>query len=132
MILPMKEYIATIALTLLALIQAGFAQYPGWQHTGSFYILTNPEGADLPATATEEGFPLWLRLDKDAFGEERGQQRLALADPRDRLDGHRVNAEQQPDHRGDGRDEPAVAEVDLRLQVGSVSRAVSDHDWLGE
>ncbi len=63
----MKHYIGAISLTLLALVQAGFAQYPGWQHTGSFYILTNPEGAALPAAATEEGFPLLLRLDKDAF-----------------------------------------------------------------
>lgn len=29
-------------------------QYRGWQHSGSVYILTTPEGADLP-TSTSEG-----------------------------------------------------------------------------
>ena len=38
------------------------AQYPGWQHEGSLFILTTPEGADLPATAAVEGFPLLVRL----------------------------------------------------------------------
>ena len=27
------------------------AQYPGWQHSGSMFILTTPEGANLPASA---------------------------------------------------------------------------------
>jgi len=57
-----------IAGTLLAgcLTQAS-AQYPGWQHTGSLAILTTPEGANLPAAAVEEGFPLLVRLDRDWF-----------------------------------------------------------------
>ena len=63
----MKTKVITTTLAFLGLLHMASAQYPGWQHTGSFYILTNPEGADLPATATEEGFPLLLRLDKDAF-----------------------------------------------------------------
>ena len=41
--------------------------YAGWQHSGSLFILTTPEGANLPASATEEGFPLLVRLDKDWF-----------------------------------------------------------------
>ena len=65
--LSIKSPFATITLALLALVQTGFAQYPGWHHTGSFYVLTTPEGADLPAAASEEGFPLLLRLDKTAF-----------------------------------------------------------------
>ncbi|MCX6878902.1 MAG: DUF2341 domain-containing protein [Verrucomicrobia bacterium] len=43
------------------------AQYPGWQHQGSCFIITTPEGADLPATAAERNFPLLLRLNKDWF-----------------------------------------------------------------
>ena len=57
----------------LAMLATAFAQYPGWQHAGSFYILTTPDGANLPATAKEEGFPLLLRLDKDTFDFKQAQ-----------------------------------------------------------
>ncbi len=43
------------------------AQYSGWQHSGSIYLLTPPEGANLRATASEDGFPLLVKLDKDFF-----------------------------------------------------------------
>ncbi|MCX5670651.1 MAG: DUF2341 domain-containing protein, partial [Planctomycetota bacterium] len=43
------------------------AQYQGWQHSGSIYLLTTPEGANLPASASEDGFPLLVRLHKDFF-----------------------------------------------------------------
>ncbi|MCX7048472.1 MAG: DUF2341 domain-containing protein [Candidatus Sumerlaeota bacterium] len=43
------------------------AQYQGWQHSGSIFILTTPEGANLPASASEDGFPLLVRLHKDFF-----------------------------------------------------------------
>ena len=39
----------------------------GWQHSGSIYLLTTPEGANLPATASEDNFPVLVRLDKDWF-----------------------------------------------------------------
>jgi len=66
----------TIALLLAPLVRSGaaqdkpaeaFAQYAGWQHSGSLYILTTPEGANLPASASEDGFPLLVRLGKDFF-----------------------------------------------------------------
>ena len=41
--------------------------YQVWQHSGSLYILTTPEGANLPASASENGFPLLVRLHKDFF-----------------------------------------------------------------
>ncbi len=41
--------------------------YKGWQHSGSLYLLTTPEGANLPATAAEANFPALVRLDKDWF-----------------------------------------------------------------
>lgn len=54
-------------LMLLTSISVASAQYPGWQYSGSLYILTTPEGADLPSTALEKDFPLLVRLDKDFF-----------------------------------------------------------------
>ena len=68
--------IFTLALFLALLVRSGaaqdksseaFAPYPLWQHSGSLYILTTPAGANLPATASEDGFPLLVRLDKDWF-----------------------------------------------------------------
>ena len=57
----------TTTLAFLALLQTASAQYTGWQHSGSMYILTTPEGANLPATAVEENFPVLVRLNKDGF-----------------------------------------------------------------
>ena len=55
-------------LALLSLLVANAAaQYPGWQHSGSVYLLTTPEGANLPASASEDGFPLLVRLHRDFF-----------------------------------------------------------------
>jgi len=51
----------------LALLQTGAAQLQGWRHSGSLYTLTTPEGANLPASASEEGFPLLVRLNKGWF-----------------------------------------------------------------
>jgi hypothetical protein len=63
----MIEHPFITAFAFLALLQTAAAQYPGWQHSGSLYILTTPEVANLPATASEENFPLLVRLDKDWF-----------------------------------------------------------------
>jgi hypothetical protein len=63
----MMKAITFGAVALLALVQAAPGQYQGWQHSASLYILTTPEGADLPATASEDGFPLLVRLNKDFF-----------------------------------------------------------------
>jgi hypothetical protein len=52
---------------LLVLLETAPAQYPGWKHSGSVYLLTTPEGANLPASASEDGFPLLVRLHKDFF-----------------------------------------------------------------
>lgn len=46
---------------------SGAAPYDGWSHSGSVYLLTTPEGANLPASASVEGFPLLVRLHKDWF-----------------------------------------------------------------
>jgi len=52
---------------VLTLLQTAQAQYTGWSHSGSLAILTTPEGADLPATVSEENFPLLVRLNKEWF-----------------------------------------------------------------
>ncbi|MEI7901396.1 MAG: DUF2341 domain-containing protein, partial [bacterium] len=54
-------------IAAMALFQSASAQYQGWQHSGALYILTTPEGAGLPASASEENFPLLVRLNKDWF-----------------------------------------------------------------
>ena len=69
----MNKQLATITLAFLALLQSGVAQYQGWQHAGAFHVLTTPEGADLPATASEEGFPLLLRLGQESFDFKQAQ-----------------------------------------------------------
>jgi len=43
------------------------AQYADWEHSGSMYILTTPEGANLPASASVTDFPLLVRLHRDHF-----------------------------------------------------------------
>ncbi|MCX6872708.1 MAG: DUF2341 domain-containing protein [Verrucomicrobia bacterium] len=42
-------------------------KYQSWKHSGSMFLLTTPDGADLPATALEENFPALVRLSKDWF-----------------------------------------------------------------
>ena len=65
---PSTKYRLAIFISILVLLpQAAIAQYPGWQHSGSLYILTTSEGANLPASASEKDFPLLVRLNKDFF-----------------------------------------------------------------
>jgi hypothetical protein len=69
----MTARLTQIVLAFMVLLPPATAQYPGWQHSGSFFLLTTPEGANLPANAAEEGFPLLLRLDKDCFDFKQAQ-----------------------------------------------------------
>ena len=63
----MKKQLMTSIAVLMVLLATARAGYVGWQHSGSIWILTTPEGANLPATATEENFPLLVRLNKEGF-----------------------------------------------------------------
>ena len=57
-----------LGLTVAALTLPNPARaddFAGWRHHGTMYILTTPDGADLPASAKLEGFPLLVRLDGD-------------------------------------------------------------------
>lgn len=62
-------FVVALLLPLLSLAQdnATTNNYPAWRNSGSLCILTTPEGASLPATASVEGFPLLVRLNKDWF-----------------------------------------------------------------
>ncbi|MEI6233071.1 MAG: DUF2341 domain-containing protein [Planctomycetota bacterium] len=51
------------------------ANYQAWQYTGSVFILTTPEGANLPASASMEGFPLLVRLHKDFFSFDQAKSK---------------------------------------------------------
>lgn len=52
---------------LLPGLDAVAAAYPEWRESGSLWILTTPEGADLPATCSEADFPLLVRLRGENF-----------------------------------------------------------------
>ncbi len=62
----MKRLI-TGAMVSMAMLVTAFGAYEGWQHSGSLYVITTPEGANLPATMKEENFPVLVRLNKDFF-----------------------------------------------------------------
>ncbi len=64
----MKKSLVFLAGALFAaLAPQAPAQYPGWQHEGSLFILTTPGGADLAEDASVDGFPLLVRLDGGNF-----------------------------------------------------------------
>ncbi len=56
-----------IAMMLTGLLQAAPNPYATWKHSGSIALLTTPEGANLPASASETDFPVLVRLHKDWF-----------------------------------------------------------------
>jgi len=63
----MKTVFAIALAYVLTLAGPARADYPGWKHSGSVYILTTREGANLLAAAVVEDFPLLVRLHKDFF-----------------------------------------------------------------
>lgn len=61
------RFFIPIASLFVGLTSLASAQYQGWRYSGSVYLLTTPEGANLPESASEEGFPVLVRLYKDSF-----------------------------------------------------------------
>ena len=57
----------TCFLTFLGFFSNASAQYGDWKHSGSMYIVTTPEGANLPTAAEEKNFPLLVRIHRDYF-----------------------------------------------------------------
>jgi hypothetical protein len=52
---------------LMVFLEMAAARYSGWQHSGSVFLITTPEGANVPASVSEDNFPLLMRLHKDFF-----------------------------------------------------------------
>jgi len=50
------------------------ADYPDWPHSGSIFLLTIPEGANLPSNALEENVPVLIELHKDFFDFKAAKQ----------------------------------------------------------
>jgi len=63
-----------VAMLAVAMPEAA-AQYGDWKHSGSMYIITTSEGANLPATAVEKDFPLLVRLNRDFFDFSQAKSR---------------------------------------------------------
>ena len=63
----LKIITSTLLILLLVSAVRARAAYSGWEHSGSIFILTTPEGANLDGSASLEGFPVLVRLNKDFF-----------------------------------------------------------------
>lgn len=61
------RYLIILALTVSALVSSSRAEYSSWKHSGSLWILTTPQGADLPDSVAVKDFPLLVRLHHDFF-----------------------------------------------------------------
>ena len=64
--MPCKFFLILMAMLTVGLRETA-AQYGDWKNSGSMYIVTTPNGANLPASASEKDFPLLVRLHKDFF-----------------------------------------------------------------
>ena len=59
--------LAAVASIAVVTAFAADSTLPGWKHNGTLMLLTTPEGANLPAGAVVEEFPVLVRLDRDWF-----------------------------------------------------------------
>ncbi len=66
--MPTLRFAIAVVFLFTNLIRANAQDaYAGWRHNGSIFILTTPEGANLPASCMEKNFPLLVHLHKDFF-----------------------------------------------------------------
>lgn len=67
-------FVTLLLLAQLAPIQAkGADSLADWAQSGTLAILTTPDGADLPASASLEDFPLLVRLNGETFDFRQAQ-----------------------------------------------------------
>jgi hypothetical protein len=112
-----------LGLVVLSLFPgAGFAQYEGWRHSGALCILTTPAGADLPATAREEGFPLLVRLNRESF--DFGQAKADGADVRFSAEGKPLAYQIE---QWDAAQGAASIWVRIRVIRGNARQAITLH-----
>ena len=69
MILPLlaRSIFAVLFFQFAASAQEKSARFSEWQHSGALTILTTPDGANLPTSASVEQFPLLVRLHREWF-----------------------------------------------------------------
>ena len=76
--MKLSSVLAISSLLLATYLTApAFGQYTDWKHSGSIFILTTPDGANLPATAIEVNFPVLVRLHMDSFDFSQAQTKGA-------------------------------------------------------
>ena len=59
--------LAVFVLGALLTVTHALGQFDGWSHTGSIFLVTTPEGANLPESASEENVPVLVHLHRDFF-----------------------------------------------------------------
>ena len=59
--------LAVFVLGTLLPVTHALGQFDGWSHTGSIFLLTTPESANLPESASEENVPVLIHLHRDFF-----------------------------------------------------------------
>jgi hypothetical protein len=62
-----KRSLLLVGLLAVGLSTQAVAQYSAWRHSGTFHIITTPEGAYIPTGAAERNFPALVRLHRDYF-----------------------------------------------------------------
>ncbi len=63
----MKIWLPMALILLSAFAGEARADHKDWKHSGSIYLLTTPEGANLSTSAVLDDFPALVRLHKDFF-----------------------------------------------------------------
>lgn len=81
----MIKHLLPLLVSLFLPLPVAFGQYAQWRHRGPLVVLTTPDGANLPPSAREEGFPLLVRLNRETF--DFSQARADGADLRFSADG---------------------------------------------
>jgi len=56
-----------VVATLVVAVASAAEPFAAWKRSGSIHLITTPSGADLPAGAVAEGFPVLVRLHGDTF-----------------------------------------------------------------
>ena len=62
-----KSLLAPALLAVFISPSQAIADMNDWKHSGSMYIVTTSEGANLPPSALAKNFPLLVRLNRDYF-----------------------------------------------------------------
>jgi hypothetical protein len=73
--MPVSHCALAVLFVSLSGLSPARAQYQDWQHSGSVFVLTTPEGADLPAGAAVENFSLLVRLNGETLAFSQAQPR---------------------------------------------------------